>query len=146
MDAAARPLKVGCHYKDFEAWAAKILGQGWSVARVEETKDKTEKSGGIIRREVVEILTPALDRGLTRDDGAAFLLAIAEVEAPEEEEEEGDATYAPSPAARARASGASSGECTIGVVLVDAAAGRMTSIQNAFAPQLNQVSHTTTFT
>ena len=32
---------------------------------------------GIIRREVAEILTPALDRGLTRDDAARFLLCLA---------------------------------------------------------------------
>jgi hypothetical protein len=95
--------KVGCHKDHFDAWAAKLLGQGYAVARVEETsrreggvpgKDKdggkggkgTNKgtntkggSGSIIEREVSEIYTPALDRGLTREEGARYLLALAEL-------------------------------------------------------------------
>ena len=58
---AAFMQKVGCHRDHFDAWAAKLLGQGHAVARVEETGDRAD---GILRREVVEILTPALDRGL----------------------------------------------------------------------------------
>lgn len=34
---AAFMQKVGCFKDNFDEWAAKILGQGWSVARVEET-------------------------------------------------------------------------------------------------------------
>ena len=91
--------KVGCHKDHFDAWAAKLLGQGYAVARVEETsrreggapgKDKdggkgckgTSTKGGsgsIIEREGSEIYTPALDRGLTREEGARYLLALAEL-------------------------------------------------------------------
>ena len=88
--------KVGWHKDHFDAWAAKLLGQGYAVARVEETsrreggvpgKDKDGGagkgtkggSGSIIEREVSEIYTPALDRGLTREEGARYLLALAEL-------------------------------------------------------------------
>ena len=91
--------KVGCHKDHFDAWAAKLLGQGYAVARVEETsrreggahvKDKDGGKGGkgtntkggsgsIVEREVSEIYAPALDRGLTREEGARYLLALAEL-------------------------------------------------------------------
>ena len=35
--------KVGCHKDHFDAWAAKLLGQGYAVARVEET---SRREGG----------------------------------------------------------------------------------------------------
>ena len=93
---AAFMQKVGCHRDHFDAWAAKLLGQGHAVARVEETGDRAD---GILRREVVEILTPALDRGLLRDDGARRLLALAEIQGP------------------------TPGDVVFGVAVVDAASG-----------------------
>ena len=66
------------------------------MARVEETGDRAD---GILRREVVEILTPALDRGLIRDDGARRLLALAEIQGP------------------------TPGDVVFGVAVVDAASG-----------------------
>ena len=93
---AAFMQKVGCHRDHFDAWAAKILGQGHAVARVEETGDRAD---GILRREVVEILTPALDRGLLRDDVARRLLALAEIQGP------------------------TPGDVVFGVAVVDAASG-----------------------
>ena len=66
--------KVGCHKDHFDAWAARLLGQGYAVARVEETARRegggskaegAKGKGGIIEREVSAIYTPALDRGLT---------------------------------------------------------------------------------
>ena len=89
--------KVGCHKDHFDAWAARLLGQGYAVARVEETARRegggtaggdaaggskaegAKGKGGIIEREVSAIYTPALDRGLTREEAARFLLALAEV-------------------------------------------------------------------
>ena len=118
--------KVGCHKDHFDAWAAKLLGQGYAVARVEETsrreggapvKDKdggagkvTDTKGGsgsIIEREVSEIYTPALDRGLTREEGARYLLALAEL--PIEDD----------------GGGAEGGAVEIGVALVDADVGEI---------------------
>ena len=93
---AAFMQKVGCHRDHFDAWAAKLLGQGHAVARVEETGDRAD---GILRREVVEILTPALDRGLLRDDVARRLLALAEIQGP------------------------TPGDVVFGVAVVDAASG-----------------------
>ena len=120
--------KVGCHKDHFDAWAAKLLGQGYAVARVEETsrreggahvKDKdggkgskgTNTKGGsgsIIEREVSEIYTPALDRGLTREEGARYLLALAELPI----DPDGDG-------------GAEGGAVEIGVALVDADVGEI---------------------
>ena len=119
--------KVGCHKDHFDAWAAKLLGQGYAVARVEETsrreggapgKDKDGGkgckgantkggSGSIIEREVSEIYTPALDRGLTREGGARYLLALAEL--PIEDD----------------GGGAEGGAVEIGVALVDADVGEI---------------------
>ena len=125
--------KVGCHKDHFDAWAAKLLGQGYAVARVEETarreerrhscarrrkvfeglnpgrtKPKADAKGGIIEREVSAIYTPALDRGLTREDAARFLLALAEV-----------------PVRVDPLGGAHGGAVEIGVALVDADAGEI---------------------
>ena len=131
---AAFMQKVGCHHKDFDAWAAKMLGQGWSVARVEETGDRTSDEagggggggGGIIRREVVEILTPALDRGLTRDPSATFLLALAEEKPPPRETPEGsagDETHAH--AALPAGFEPDTSECVLGAALIDASTGEI---------------------
>ena len=130
--------KVGCHKDHFDAWAGKLLGQGYAVARVEETarregggtaggakgaegakgakgSSKGAKGaegakgskGGIIEREVSAIYTPALDRGLTREEAARFLLALAEVPVRVDE------------------AGADEGAVEIGVALVDADAGEI---------------------
>ena len=105
--ACAFMQKVGCHHEVFDAWARKVLARGWAVARVEETDEKDADRGGIIRREVTEILTPALDRGLLRDDAASYLLALAEAPWPPEDDEDGD------------------GDVQIGVTMIDAAVGEI---------------------
>ena len=65
-------------------------------------------SGSIIEREVSEIYTPALDRGLTREEGARYLLALAELPI----DPDGDG-------------GAEGGAVEIGVALVDADVGEI---------------------
>ena len=71
--------KVGCRVDSFDEWAARLLASGRAVARVEQMEE-VAKLGSVINRECCEVLTPALDRGLTRHEGASFFLAIAEDE------------------------------------------------------------------
>jgi len=102
----------GAHCVVLTVWCS-LCGARVVLRRYAEDK---EKEGGIIRRQVVEILTPALDRGLTRDEGAVFLLAIAEEKPRPRRERAG---------AAGGAAVAADGDCTLGVVLVDAAAGEV---------------------
>ena len=71
--------KVGCRVESFDEWAARLLASGRTVARVEQMEEAA-KPGAVINRECCEILTPAIDRGLTLNEGSSFFLAIAEDE------------------------------------------------------------------
>jgi DNA mismatch repair protein MSH6 len=113
--------KVGCHHDVFDAWARKVLARGWAVARVEETDEKDADRGGIIRREVTEILTPALDRGLLRDDAASCLLALAEAPWPRED----DASMSIDAGDGGGGGGGGDADVEIGVAMIDAAVGEI---------------------
>jgi DNA mismatch repair protein MSH6 len=108
---AAFMQKVGCFHDAFDAWAGKILARGYAVARIEETSEKN--ADGIVRREIAEILTPALARGLVgaaNADRPEALLALAES----------------SDAADAAAADASlDASVSLGVAVLDAEAGEV---------------------
>ena len=108
---AAFMQKVGCFHDAFDAWAGKILARGYAVARIEETSEKNAE--GIVRREIAEILTPALARGLVgaaNADRPEALLALAES----------------SDAADAAAADASlDASVSLGVAVLDAEAGEV---------------------
>lgn len=53
--------KCGCNAGCFEHWSGRVLGLGLSVGRVEETREKGPD--GILRRELVEVLTPGTAEG-----------------------------------------------------------------------------------
>jgi len=71
--------KVGCRVESFDEWAARLIASGRAVARVEQMEAAAEP-GAVINRECCEILTPAIDRGLTLNEGSSFFLTIAEDE------------------------------------------------------------------
>ena len=51
--------KCGCSKSNFDHWAARVLGLGLSVGRVEEVgKGSAPEKGKILRRELVEVITP----------------------------------------------------------------------------------------
>ena len=73
--------KVGCRAESFDEWATRLLASGRTVARVEQMEDAAKasgKSGAVIRRECCEILTPALDRGLAKNELSNYFITIAE--------------------------------------------------------------------
>ena len=73
--------KVGCRVESFDEWATRLLASGRTVARVEQMEDAAKasgKSGAVIRRECCEILTPALDRGLAKNELSNYFITIAE--------------------------------------------------------------------
>jgi len=72
--------KVGCPLAQFDEWAAKFLALGYSVGRVEQMDGDERRGGHVMKRECCEILTPAIDRGLTCSEHALIFLTIAEGE------------------------------------------------------------------